>query len=214
MKICPKCGNTHEKPGTFCSRRCANSHTQSPETNRKRSESNKKSFKKKSNDEYSVASLAGWETRGGKKFVGEYSIVEFKYCTHCGMYFTAPYGRSWCSEKCFIEIKRKNWKGNKQRYKGISYDSSWEVKLADWMKDNNIEFIDKPDAVKWVDRTGKEHRYFPDFYIPKFDLYLDPKNKHVISLQHEKLSIVSKKYNLLYGELEMIKEQLLARIEI
>jgi hypothetical protein len=32
MKICPKCGIEHEKPGTFCSRSCANAREQSPET--------------------------------------------------------------------------------------------------------------------------------------------------------------------------------------
>ena len=32
MKICPKCGNQHEKPGTFCSRTCANSRIHTEET--------------------------------------------------------------------------------------------------------------------------------------------------------------------------------------
>lgn len=37
MKICPKCNVEHEKPGIFCSRRCANSRVWSKETNEKRS---------------------------------------------------------------------------------------------------------------------------------------------------------------------------------
>jgi Zn finger protein HypA/HybF involved in hydrogenase expression/predicted nucleic acid-binding Zn ribbon protein len=36
MKICPKCGTTHEKPGTFCSRSCANSRNFSNETKEKK----------------------------------------------------------------------------------------------------------------------------------------------------------------------------------
>jgi len=37
MKYCPKCNTKHNKPGTFCSRSCANSRTWSEETNLKRS---------------------------------------------------------------------------------------------------------------------------------------------------------------------------------
>lgn len=42
MKICPKCGTEHSKPGKFCSRKCANSRTFSEETNRLKSKSAKK----------------------------------------------------------------------------------------------------------------------------------------------------------------------------
>lgn len=37
MKICPKCGNEHDKPGMFCSRACANARTWSVESKQKRS---------------------------------------------------------------------------------------------------------------------------------------------------------------------------------
>lgn len=36
-KDCPKCGTPHSKPGTFCSRTCANSRTFSAESRRKKS---------------------------------------------------------------------------------------------------------------------------------------------------------------------------------
>lgn len=42
MKNCPKCNTEHNKPGTFCSRSCANSRTWSEETNLKRSITSKK----------------------------------------------------------------------------------------------------------------------------------------------------------------------------
>jgi len=35
MKICPKCDVPHEKPGTYCSRTCANSHTRTEESKQK-----------------------------------------------------------------------------------------------------------------------------------------------------------------------------------
>lgn len=45
MKICPKCLNEHEKQGTYCSRKCANSRQWSEEAKQKRGESLKKYIK-------------------------------------------------------------------------------------------------------------------------------------------------------------------------
>lgn len=42
MKVCPKCGSTHEKPGTFCSRRCANSRVFSEESIKQKAKSSAK----------------------------------------------------------------------------------------------------------------------------------------------------------------------------
>lgn len=44
MKVCPKCNNTHEKSGTFCSRECANSRSWSDEDKKKKSDTLKKTF--------------------------------------------------------------------------------------------------------------------------------------------------------------------------
>lgn len=44
MKTCPKCGIEHKKPGTFCSRSCANSRIFSLEANKRRAESNRKAW--------------------------------------------------------------------------------------------------------------------------------------------------------------------------
>lgn len=41
MKVCPKCESEHDKPGTFCSRKCANSRIFSEEAKRKKSQANK-----------------------------------------------------------------------------------------------------------------------------------------------------------------------------
>lgn len=41
MKICPKCNIEHERKGTFCSRKCANSRTFSEESKQKKSNANK-----------------------------------------------------------------------------------------------------------------------------------------------------------------------------
>jgi hypothetical protein len=46
MKPCPKCDTLHNKPGTFCSRSCANSRTWTEEDKKKKSESVKTNFAK------------------------------------------------------------------------------------------------------------------------------------------------------------------------
>lgn len=68
----------------------------------------------------------------------------------------------------------------------ILLDSSWEVTLAKRLDEMNVEWI-RPEPLKWIDKTGKKRNYFPDFYLPKYDLYLDPKNPAAVRQQHEKI---------------------------
>jgi hypothetical protein len=46
MKICPKCGTSHEKSGIFCSRKCANSRVWSETDKQKKSNSLKQNIAK------------------------------------------------------------------------------------------------------------------------------------------------------------------------
>lgn len=45
----------------------------------------------------------------------------------------------------------------------------------------------RPEPFEWFDLSGLVHNYFPDFYLPTFDLYLDPKNPYAYKVQHEKI---------------------------
>lgn len=76
-------------------------------------------------------------------------------------------------------------------YKGILLDSSWELALAKRLDFLNIEWI-RPDPIKWKDDEGIIHNYFPDFYLPKYDLYLDPKNPAAYNSQKEKIDCLKK----------------------
>ena len=69
----------------------------------------------------------------------------------------------------------------------VELDSSWEELLAKRLDDLGVEW-DRPGPMKWIDSTGKKRNYFPDFYLPEFDLYLDPKNPTAFKQQHEKVS--------------------------
>lgn len=54
MKDCPRCGDPHEKPGTYCSRSCANKKKFSAESSKKKSLANKKYWEGLSEDEKKI----------------------------------------------------------------------------------------------------------------------------------------------------------------
>jgi len=95
-------------------------------------------------------------------------------------------------------IKRKALASNHRRlkkrtavYRGVLLDSSWELALAQRLDELNVKWI-RPNPVQWQDEEGTFHHYFPDFYLPEFDLYLDPKNPAAIKAQKKKLEILKK----------------------
>jgi len=79
----------------------------------------------------------------------------------------------------------------------IKMDSKWEVRLAEDLDEHNIDWI-RPKPLKWVDSQGIEHNYFPDFYLPEFDIYLDPKNEWVRKNQEEKINYLMKHYDNIF----------------
>jgi hypothetical protein len=98
-------------------------------------------------------------------------------------------------------IRQKALKSNHRRlrkgmveYKGVMLDSSWELALAMRLDKLQIKWI-RPEPLKWVDVDGNEHNYFPDFYLEKYDLYLDPKNPAAYQNQKEKINILKKTYS-------------------
>lgn len=61
-------------------------------------------------------------------------------------------------------------------YNNLSFDSSWELYFYIYLKDNNINFIYKPERLSYI-KNDKEHYYYPDFYT---DHYIEIKGDHLI----------------------------------
>lgn len=76
----------------------------------------------------------------------------------------------------------------------ITLDSNWEFELAKRLDILNIEWV-RPDPLIWKDKDGLNHHYFPDFYLPEYNIYLDPKNPYAIKIQKEKLDILMNMYD-------------------
>lgn len=77
----------------------------------------------------------------------------------------------------------------------FKFDSTWEDALANRLDELDIVW-ERPAPIKY-EIGGKLRNYFPDFYLPEHDLYLDPKNPYAESQQQEKLKIVSSLINLI-----------------
>ena len=202
-KICPKCGEIHTKSGTFCSRKCANSRVFTAESKQKKSDSNKKFWESSDKEAFSKM------VKDSHRYAGPYTKVKLRKCTNCNSEFWSD-GRTWCKDECYISIKRKNWMGNKQRFEDEQYDSSWEIQLRNWFLENGINFERPTISIAWIDSTGKERKYFPDFYLPDLKLFVDPKNPIVIQQQKEKLDYVADRIHLVYGSLKHIKEYVIS----
>ncbi len=90
-----------------------------------------------------------------------------------------------------LKSPHRRLRRNPIEYKGIILDSTWELALAQRLDETGVHWI-RPDPVKWKDAENTEHHYFPDFYLPEFNLYLDPKNSAAQYIQKEKLLVLRK----------------------
>ena len=64
-------------------------------------------------------------------------------------------------------------------YNGIKLDSTYEVEVAKSLDLNNIKWV-RCKRFPYV-IEGKLHYYTPDFYLPDYDIYLDPKNDFLLN---------------------------------
>lgn len=93
---------------------------------------------------------------------------------------------------------RKTWRQKpflSKYYGQITLDSSWEVILAQSLEDNDIKW-NKPKYIIWFDAKEKSHRYFPDFYLPDYDIYLEPKNLYLMKKDKYKMDYVMSHYKI------------------
>jgi len=90
--------------------------------------------------------------------------------------------------------KHRRLQRNIIEYNGIKFDSSWEVRLAKKLDADNIIWV-RPEPIIYIDKQGLQRHYFPDFYLPDFNLYLDPKNPQAFKVQLNKIECLKTQYN-------------------
>lgn len=105
-----------------------------------------------------------------------------------------------------FETKNKNnsWgKGGKCKWYTIEnqrVQGLFELELANWLVENKINFIaHKLKGIKYIDNKNKQRYYYPDFYLPDYNLYLEPHAKYFWDDSFEwKMKEVLKNINILY----------------
>lgn len=211
---------------TFCSRSCAGKYN-----NRKRYESGwrlSEESKAKTSKALTGRKLAFKRQKSTIKRKKKYKKLRLEYCEICyRAFFRKSYSKTkTCSKKCSntaamltkekrnrrIGFHRNTYKYyNKWQNKNVVLQSSWEVKIAELLDSEGIAWV-RPKSIPWVDSEGIEHRYYPDFYLPEHDLYLDPKNEYCMKQDEEKMTAVAKKIEVWYGDVSRLKEQILTLV--
>lgn len=85
------------------------------------------------------------------------------------------------------------------KYNGVTLKGSWELKTAQWLDFQNIIWENEPKSFPYI-WNGKEHKYFPDFYLTNFDVYIEVKgykterDEAKWSQFPETLIVIDKKY--------------------
>ena len=166
MKLCPKCNIEHNKPGTFCSRTCANSRTFSAITTLKRSKSNK--------DAIALFTDEKLQDIKTKRLATYRKNIIVNSCTKCNMPLKKnKHGLCWT---CYIQSDiatdvRGHHSKNYKRLSVIDSNgnsmllmSSMEIDYHDYLVKNKIHWT-KPSLLSYKDSTDKIRWYRPDFYL-------------------------------------------------
>lgn len=166
--ICERCGKEffedyrkgfQRYAPRFCSRSCANGRSFSEESKRKKSESCKKAANAKGLiAKYKYCKVCN-------KPISNVSVTGF-----CRIHFReSPEARKKLSESLSKALKgkvggRKNGSGTGKKgyYKGIYFDSTWELAYIVYNLEHGISFKKSERSFEYF-WQNKKHKYYPDF---------------------------------------------------
>jgi hypothetical protein len=171
-KTCPRCGKLHTKEGTFCSRACGNSRFQSEETREKKR-------------------AAALKNPSGAILNRKPSVRKpERSCLTCHQPVGVAHGtssRQYCSENCRIVAgNRGGYRENSTRckrseYKGFKMHSGSELEFAILLDEHNIRWSKNSTvSFPFLDSTGKSRKYYPDFYLPDLDHWIEIKGRRYL----------------------------------
>lgn len=193
--ICPKCGKEFENntKRKFCSRKCANGHIVSQEQKLKTKISLRKHYANKKLLLY----LNDSEINNSK-------IPYFKTCSRCGKDFMC-YSRNrkncdncYCNKNMHYAVKNSSNMGGIREKGGKTKEyiiyinrlnekmtlNKEEIQVAQYLDRLNLNWHRNWNGFCYIDLKGKKRKFYPDFYIEDYDLYveykgwIDKKNLH------------------------------------
>lgn len=188
--VCERCNREYDVvfgAGRFCSKSCANTRTHSSTTKR--------------NISTKLVGNVPWNS--GK--LKEYR----RTCNTCGKEFVT-YGwnrRKSCSVYCTTHAPGRDggFRENSTRkirsmYKGQWMDSGAERKFAELLDTNNIGWKkNTTEYFPYVDKEGKRRKYYPDFFLPDYNYWVEIKGTYYKNENDEiKLAAVGSNIELQY----------------
>lgn len=233
MKNCKRCGDEFTPSKglvNYCSLTCRNTRTHSEQTKKKISESVKNNYIENPDiiERIKNSSTGKKHSNTIKKKISDSvkrifkdnpQIIEKIKNSSTGKKHTE------ITKKKLSEIATQRGLGGHTSKKSFYYQmkngdtvylqSSYEISVAKSLDKHNIEWT-RPTPVMWVDENGINHRYYPDFYLPSFDVYLDPKNDYLIQKDFFKIKCVRDQNNInviMFGESHLKWESLKTLIE-
>lgn len=124
---------------------------------------------------------------------------KLQHCAYCQTPFERKRKsrKTVCSTDCHIALwkisvneKQSRVGGYRDRqrflYKGASFDSKWEVVFAKKLDQENIQWrriITNP--LPYHDQEGKSRLYYPDFFLPEHNLYVEIKGYASQQTEHK-----------------------------
>lgn len=91
-------------------------------------------------------------------------------------------------------LHKRKFFSKPELYKDVWLDSSYESAVARSLDENEIKWV-RPKSLKYHDGI-QFRRYMPDFYLPDYDVYLDPKNDWLIKKDEHKISLTAEQNNV------------------
>lgn len=212
---CATCGKIMTSKfgtGIFCSRACANSRQHSAETRSKIAQSTL-AFYDLASSELAISTTC-LPLQQHYQAVSNYDANP-KYCVICNT--KLPYAKrkhQTCSKSCKNKLASSNAIKNHNggltvgggpkntkhgRYKGFNCDSIYELVFVIYCLDHNIQFVRNTDYFNYT-FEGKIRKYYPDFYLPDSDTYLELKGYKdtKVDLKLQAVEAAGKNINILY----------------
>lgn len=188
----------------FCSRSCSasfNNKKRDPRsiTSRKKTSVSMQKFLSDNPQviESKKKNLTGWK----------HTKICRRECNCCTKWFWSANNRVCCSPECarINSTYRKIVHEYIHEGKLLKLESAWEVEIANHLTSLSVQWV-RPNHIPWIDSCGKSRKYFPDFYLPEYNIYLDPKNTYQIEKSKEKLDNIQQSHSLYYGTVQYLKE--------
>ena len=89
-----------------------------------------------------------------------------------------------------------------KEYEGLFYRGTYELDFIKFCIENNLE-IKKASKIKYKNIDGLDSYYFPDFYLPNFNLIIEIKSSYYFKLEeskniYKKNASINSGYNFLF----------------